>query len=953
MPFVETKPMPWAVNSLYSAKEGNKCTAAIVDTILVKGQDPKWLFTSKNGEVSKKRTCTGEAVRERFLKLLEATPPEDNPLRRCAVLRFPDSIKILSEEDFEKAIQNFPPRDSGLEALQVYMPSAGSAGTVYRNHYKVVSDKGRVQTATSSFASVPATLAHASSLTSDASQAVHAPSRAAKLNSTLDGATRTIVRYLESSHKVRVLDLEVDYMVDSDSQLWLLWCGDASVATGEAVLDLTLAGLTADRLVGRDSWLGEDVRKQSEAKERAESATAAASGKPKQSSPVKGAGGAGGKRSRLPGAVPDDVAAQQVAAAAEVAEALDGSERLELVRRGNRERLDDEDRRAFGGKAYDDELEGGGAGGASGSKGQSGKGKSADPHDRTFPNPFKSVGDFRRVGLRDPILLALDEGGELRSDSLPGSATGGGRRDGGARGGGGGRPRGGGGGDDDEEGPADPPPVDILLGPDSGAARMSYQSVARARAEARRLQEEEQLLQEQDAADGGSGEGKGAAPGVSGGAKGGRRGPLKGIHAPTAASESRRKWAAQRGEVPGGAANFYKEVSVTPKDMQVYTLLDRARRLREKQERLAADDEGRRARSDFLEPYGDHEIIEDMSAGGGGGGEHDDEWTRNSGDEYSSQGGHSQSGVGMSTERFSQTGGGSITGSYSSVVRSSKGSNKLQQQQQPEPAKWRGRLVEPSIEGTAAREEAVSGEVQKFDALDDYLRGKRDPREKGRRQQRAALARSQGAQEKLKDHARKEANKLGPILAGAPDPDADTLAAQDELYFASVLICDEDANGTDGLSAEGERARAILEKAGYYVDVESDGRKVIQLLLYQGKQYDCLLLERDCAVADGFEVTEAVRAKEKEERLARAREHADAVRSAKLGPKHVNIDPYVALPIIAFTGQVSPDDLRAYMEVGMDGCVSKPVEQVCVTQVYARVARMCSKRRWRKCDLKL
>ena len=907
---------------MYSAKEGNKCTAAIVDTILVKGQDPKWLFTSKNGEVSKKRTCTGEAVRERFLKLLEATPQEDNPLRRCAVLRFPDSIKILSEEDFEKAIQNFPPRDSGLEALQVYMPSAGSAGTVYRNHYKVVSDKGRVQSATSSFASVPANLAHASSLTSEASQAVHAPSRAAKLNSTLDGATRTIVRYLESSHKVRVLDLEVDYVVDSDSQLWLLWCGDATVATGEAVLDLTLAGLTADRLVGRDSWLGEDVRKQAEAKERAESKTAAASGKSKQSSPVKGAGGpgGGGKRSRLPGAVPDDVAAQQVAAAAEVAEALDGRERLELVRRGNRERLDDEDRRAFGGKAYDDELEGSGAGGASGSKGQATKGKGADPHDRTFPNPFKSVGDFRRVGLRDPILLALDEGGELRSESLPGSATTGG--------GGGGRPRGSG-GDDDDEGPAEPPPVDILLGPDSGAARMSYQSVARARAEAQRLQEE-QLLQEQDAAGDGSGSGAAAAaPG--GGAKGGRRGPLKGIHAPTAASESRRKWAAQRGEVPGGAANFYKEVSVTPKDMHVYTLLDRARRLREKQERLAADDEGRRARSDFLEPYGAHEAINEMSAGGGVGNEHAEEWTRNSGDDYSSQGGHSQSGVGMSTERFSQT--GSIAGSNShngSIANSSKGSNKKHQpqQQQPEPAKWRGRLVEPSIEGTAAHEEAVSGEVQKFDALDDYLRGKTDPREKGRRQQRAALARSQGAQEKLKDHARKEAGKLGPILAGAPDPDAGALAAQDELYFASVLICDEDANGADGLSAEGERARAILEKAGYYVDVESDGRKVIQLLLYQGKQYDCLLLERDCAVADGFEVTEAVRAKEKEERLTRAREHADAVRSAKLGPKHVNIDPFVALPIIAFTGQVSPDDLRAYMEVGMDGCVSKPVEQV-------------------------
>ena len=99
----------------------------------------------------------------------------------------------------------------------------------------------------------------------------------------------------------------------------------------------------------------------------------------------------------------------------------------------------------------------------------------------------------------------------------------------------------------------------------------------------------------------------------------------------------RRLWAAQRGDVPGGPANFYKEVArapllertvlpppqpfihprafqsrrwfspqplpsppsapspnqvtVTEKDMQVYALLDRARRLREKQEQLAAEDE--------------------------------------------------------------------------------------------------------------------------------------------------------------------------------------------------------------------------------------------------------------------------------------------------------------------------------------------------------------------------
>ena len=106
---------------------------------------------------------------------------------------------------------------------------------------------------------------------------------------------------------------------------------------------------------------------------------------------------------------------------------------------------------------------------------------------------------------------------------------------------------------------------------------------------------------------------------------------------------------------------------------------------------------------------------------------------------------------------------------------------------------------------------------------------------------------------------------------------------------------------------------------------------------------------------------------EKERRIARAKEHAAEMRAAKLGPKHVNIDPFVALPIICFTNQAScpsslehcrlllterekhrcafvhpkprhishccrsfqvqPDDLRAYMEVGMDGCVSKPLDE--------------------------
>jgi len=50
MPTTEVKLSPWGVGGLWSQKEAIKCNAAIVDTILV-GGDPRWMYTTKNGEV--------------------------------------------------------------------------------------------------------------------------------------------------------------------------------------------------------------------------------------------------------------------------------------------------------------------------------------------------------------------------------------------------------------------------------------------------------------------------------------------------------------------------------------------------------------------------------------------------------------------------------------------------------------------------------------------------------------------------------------------------------------------------------------------------------------------------------------------------------------------------------------------------------------------------------------
>lgn len=665
--------------------------------------------------MSKKRTCTAAAVKDRFLKLLASTPPEENPLRRIAVLRYTEgSIKIVDEAAFNNLLVNWPPREAGLEAFQAYLPSAGSAGTIYRNNYKVVSDKGRVTTTTWSFTTIPPDLAHSGCVRSDIHKAVKTQSKAARLNATLDGATRSIVRYLESAHNVRVINIDMDYVVDSSSQLWLSWIGEATVATGDAISDLTLAGLEADRGAGRDAWLPTDIRQQAEADKRIETSKLLASGRSRSPSKTS-------KRNRgQSSGISEQIGNQQVASAAEVTEALGGVERYELSRRGMREKVDDEERRAMGGATLDD-------------LGDKVRGSKYQGESR-FPNPLKGQGDYGSISLRDPLMLELDEDGAQRVRT-------------------------------DEVG-------------DTLPARMSYQSIARAREEGKRLSESE---------------GKG---GVEKRDKG--RG---GVFSETAASEARRKWAEQRGDKPGGTANFYNEVTVTPKDMQVYALLDRARRIRERQEQLAKESSS----VDSTASVGFADTLPQSSSRG----------SRRRERPRSMEEGYSQT-MSVNEEDALRALASESSLATDSVLKSQSGGGGASNNRQPT---WRARAAENSTEN---KDTFVGASAQKFEKLDDYLRGNLDPLEAGRASRRQTLAKTQGAQEKVKARNKElAANMTQPVLGGAPPPPD---IEEEELYFASVLICDSE----DGEDAE--RAKKLLEKAGYFVDVEWDGRKVYDLL---------------------------------------------------------------------------------------------------------------------------
>ncbi|CAM9154605.1 unnamed protein product [Discosporangium mesarthrocarpum] len=233
----------------------------IPDTILFHdGVVQVWLFTSKTGEVLAKRAVRKAAVKERFLRLSLANP--NNLHMRVAMVRFGDGIvRNLGHASFKEMMQKFPPPEPGIMSLQCYIQSKGQGGTVYRNSYSVVNDKGLVVTSTNTFTTVHPDQADLPVSTWSNREIKPIKSSAVRINVALDAVTCSIVRFLEQGQKIptRVLHLECDYVIDEGGQIWLVWTGESTIAVRDAAQDLRLADVRSEGLYGRGSFLGREA----------------------------------------------------------------------------------------------------------------------------------------------------------------------------------------------------------------------------------------------------------------------------------------------------------------------------------------------------------------------------------------------------------------------------------------------------------------------------------------------------------------------------------------------------------------------------------------------------------------------------------------------------------------------------------------------------------------------
>ena len=109
-----------------------------------------------------------------------------------------------------------------------------------------------------------------------------------------------------------------------------------------------------------------------------------------------------------------------------------------------------------------------------------------------------------------------------------------------------------------------------------------------------------------------------------------------------------------------------------------------------------------------------------------------------------------------------------------------------------------------------------------------------------------------------------------------------------------------------------EVVRQILQRLGHHVEVVADGHAALAALEQSGRgTFDLVLMDVQMPVMGGLEATAAIR---------------DAERASG-----------THLPIVALTAHAMHGDRERYLEAGMDGYVTKPIDGVELTRIIAQL----------------
>lgn len=163
-------------------------------------------------------------------------------------------LKFLREEAWIVFNESMDIIDDSIVSIHCFV--ASNKHTIYRNTYELKDKSGRAATTTHAYSYTLENQENEAVAIFNEENAVFYESKAHNIRSIMDLATNTVIRYVEAMLNVKVITLAIDYVIDSKSQLWMMWTSEAKVVQGNQLADIDIRGVVSGDRAGRMSWAG-------------------------------------------------------------------------------------------------------------------------------------------------------------------------------------------------------------------------------------------------------------------------------------------------------------------------------------------------------------------------------------------------------------------------------------------------------------------------------------------------------------------------------------------------------------------------------------------------------------------------------------------------------------------------------------------------------------------------
>jgi two-component system sensor histidine kinase/response regulator len=141
------------------------------------------------------------------------------------------------------------------------------------------------------------------------------------------------------------------------------------------------------------------------------------------------------------------------------------------------------------------------------------------------------------------------------------------------------------------------------------------------------------------------------------------------------------------------------------------------------------------------------------------------------------------------------------------------------------------------------------------------------------------------------------------IPVGAPDSTAGAPGGAREDLPARILLAEDNPTNQ-------RLVKLLLEKAGYAVEVASNGQEAVERLVAAPDRFKLIFMDIQMPLMDGLEATRTIRAK-----------------------------GFSAIPIVAMTARAGSSDRDSCLQAGMTGYIAKPIRKDAVLEMVEKLTR--------------